>query len=189
MINNNISERLLSLAENDLAVRERLRINNQLSSGYHPDMEAVHRANAAKLKQIINEIGFPGISKVGREANEAAWLIAQHDIAEPAFMRSFFELMTENEWDINRKHWAYLYDRLHYFQGKPQRFGTQLNADGSIYPVIDREQLNALRAEYELPVISSNDLNRIAKVEEIERIENENPDYVMWRDGAGWKSM
>lgn len=89
MNQNNITERLLRLAENDLAVREKLLNNNQLSGGYHPDMEAVHRTNAAELKQIINEIGFPGISKVGREANEAAWMIAQHDIAESAFMRLF----------------------------------------------------------------------------------------------------
>ncbi|NML56742.1 DUF6624 domain-containing protein [Chryseobacterium cheonjiense] len=188
MNQNNITERLLRLAKNDLAVRERLLNTNQLNGGYHPEMEAVHRANAAELKQIINEIGFPGISKVGREANEAAWLIAQHDIAEPAFMRSFFEMMTENEWDIKKKHWAYLYDRIQYFQGKPQRFGTQLNADGSIYPVIDEQQLNTLRVEYGLPIISSDDLNRTAKVEDIERIENENPDYVIWRDGVGWKS-
>jgi len=152
-------------------------------------MEAVHRANAAELTQIINEIGFPGISKVGKEANEAAWLIAQHNIAEPSFMKSFFKLMTENEWDINRKHWAYLYDRLQYFQGKPQRFGTQLNTDGSIHPVIDKEQLNTLRAEYGLQAISSDELSRIAKVEDIERIENENPDYLIWREGAGWKSI
>jgi hypothetical protein len=182
------SEKLLQLAQNDMEVRERLMRNNQLSGGYHTEMEKVHRENAAALRQIINEIGFPGISKVGQEASEAAWLIAQHAIAEPAFMKSFFELMTENRRDVNKKHWAYLNDRIQYFQGKPQRFGTQLNADGSIYPVMDIEQLNALRLEYDLPVIPPEDLKRIAKIGEIERIENENPDYVMWRDGTGWKS-
>ncbi|MDR6487231.1 hypothetical protein J2799_001716 [Chryseobacterium vietnamense] len=179
---------LMRLAEKDLAVRERLLRDNLLSGGYHPEMEKVHRENAEALRQIIKEIGFPGISKVGQEASEAAWLIAQHAIAEPAFMKSFFELMTENRWDVNKKHWAYLNDRIQYFQGKPQRFGTQRNADGSIYPVMEPEQLNALRLEYDLPVIIPEDLKRIAKIEEIERIENENPNYVMWRDGAGWKS-
>jgi len=53
---------------------------------------------------------------------------------------------------------------------------------------MDIEQVNALRLEYDLPIIPPEDLKRIAKIEEIERIENENPDYVMWRDGAGWKS-
>ncbi|WET50776.1 hypothetical protein PYS58_06495 [Chryseobacterium indologenes] len=183
-----ISERLLQLAQNDLKVRERLMRNDQLIGGYHPEMEKVHRENAAALRQIIKEIGFPGISKVGTEASEAAWLIAQHAIAEPAFMKLFFELMTENSWDINKKHWAYLNDRILYFQGKPQRFGTQLNADGSIYPVMDPGRLNVLRMEYDLPIIPHKDLKRIAKIEEIERIENGNPDYVMWRDRVGWKT-
>ena len=93
-----ISERLLQFAQNDLKVRERLMRNDQLIGGYHPEMEKVHRENATALRQIIKEIGFPGISKVGTEASEAACLIAQHAIAEPAFMKLFFELVTENSW-------------------------------------------------------------------------------------------
>jgi|GEM_PF-3189580 len=93
-----ISERLLQFAQNDLKVRERLMRNDQLIGGYHPEMEKVHRENVTALRQIIKEIGFPGISKVGTEASEAACLIAQHAIAEPAFMKLFFELVTENSW-------------------------------------------------------------------------------------------
>ncbi|WP_263602724.1 DUF6624 domain-containing protein [Chryseobacterium sp. PET-29] len=183
------AEILIRLAKKDLSVREKLLRENQLGGGYHPEMEKIHRKNAESLRNIIKDIGFPGISKVGEEANEAAWLIVQHSIAEPKFMMAFYGLMKENEMDINKKHLAYLYDRIQYFQGKPQRFGTQLNADGSIYPVIDKEQLNTLRVEYDLPIISSDDLNRIARVEDIERIENENHNYMTWRDGVGWKSI
>ena len=179
---------LVKLAEKDKTVREQLLREHELSGGYHPEMEKIHRENAGVLKKIIHRIGFPGISKVGEEAYEAAWLIAQHAIAEPAFMKTFFELMSENIADVNKKHWAYLHDRIQYFQGEPQRFGTQLNADGSIYPVTDRDQLNSFRQEYGLPLISYEELKAIAKVEDIERIESENPEYVKWRNGAGWKN-
>lgn len=188
MVNQNkISENLLRLVQNDLNTRERLMRDNQLTGGYHPEMEKVHRENAEALREVIIEIGFPGISKVGQKAYEAAWLIAQHSIAEPELMKLFFKLMSENEWDINKKHWAYLYDRIQYFQGKPQKFGTQMNADGSIYPVVDLEQLNELRSAHHLPVIPPEDLLRIGKIEDIDRIENEDPDYVQWRNSVGWK--
>lgn len=179
--------KLIKLAERDLAVRERLLKENQLNSGYHPEMEWVHRENAEALRQIITEIGFPGISKVGKEAYEAAWLIAQHAIGEPELMKEFYRLMDENIQDIDQKHRAYLYDRIQFFQGKPQRYGTQLNADGSIYPVMDMDNLNELRSDCDLPSISKTDIDRISAVETIERIENENPDYVKWRNDAGWK--
>lgn len=188
MVQPEYAAQLIRLAEKDLSVRERLSREKKLIGGYHPEMEKIHRENAEMLRKIIREIGFPGISKVGREASEAAWLIAQHAIAEPAFMKSFFKLMTDHIGDVNTKHWAYLYDRIQYFQGKPQRFGTQLNADGSIYPVTDLEKLNTLRSEYDLPAIPPEKLKRIAPTDEIDRIESENLDYVTWRDRAGWKS-
>lgn len=181
------AEILIRLVKKDLSVREKLLKENQMGGGYHPEMEQIHRKNAESLRNIIKDIGFPGISKVGEEANEAAWLIVQHSISEPEFMMAFYGLMKENEMDINKKHLAYLYDRIQYFQGKPQRFGTQMNADGSIYPVINSENLNTLRWQYDLSPVSQDDLNRIAAIEEIERIEKENPDYVLWRNSVGWK--
>lgn len=181
------SKILMRLAQKDLAIREKLLREKQLSNGYHPEMEKVHRENARMLRNIISEIGFPGISKVGEDAGEAAWLIVQHSIAEPEFMKEYLEMMSENESDVNKKHLAYLYDRIQYFQGKPQRYGTQLNADGSIYPVIDLNHLNVWRLQYNLPPLSQTDLDRISAVEDIERLENENPAYVHWRDSVGWK--
>jgi len=60
--------------------------------------------------------------------------------------------MIYNMEDVNKKHWAYLLDRIQYFQRKPQLFGTQLNADDSIYPVVNLEELKTLRLEYFLPM-------------------------------------
>lgn len=95
-------------------------------------MEKIHKENARHLRHIIEQIGFPTISKVGQEASEAAWLIVQHSISDPELMKSSYQLMFEDKSDINLKHLAFLFDRIQFFQGKPQKFGTQLSVSRSI---------------------------------------------------------
>nr|WP_314495863.1 DUF6624 domain-containing protein [uncultured Chryseobacterium sp.] len=184
---NKFSVKLIRLAEYDLSVREKLMEQNRLEKGYHPEMEKVHRKNAGELRNIISEIGFPTISKVGREASNAAWLIIQHSIGEPEFMKNSYNLMLESADDLEARNLAYLLDRILFFQGKPQKYGTQLNADGTIYPVIRKTKLNELRLKHYLPALSGEDIDKIPPSEAIERLENENPDYIEWRKKTGWK--
>ena len=40
-----------------------------------------------KYSEIINATGYPTIDKVGKEASEATWLIIQHSIGQPEFMK------------------------------------------------------------------------------------------------------
>ncbi len=184
---NKFSGILIQLAERDVSLRQQLMKENQLKSGYHPDMEKVHRENAGQLRNIISEIGFPTISKVGKEASNAAWLIIQHSIGEPDFMKGGYGLMLENADDLELRNLAHLFDRILFFQGSPQKYGTQLNADGTIYPVIDKTALNELRLKNNLPALSRQDIDNIPPPETIEHLENENPGYIEWRKKAGWK--
>ncbi|MNK47788.1 hypothetical protein D3C87_666060 [compost metagenome] len=186
-MNNKFSEALIRLAKRDLEVRERLLNENELFKGYHPEMEKIHKDNAQHLRQMIEMIGFPTISKVGLEANEAAWLIVQHSISDPDFMKSSYQLMFENKTDINLKHLAFLFDRIQFFQGKPQKFGTQLNSDGSIYPVINKNEINDLRNKHHLPPLSTEEINSIPLVEDLESIENQDLEYIIWKQKVGWK--
>ena len=52
-----VAHELIQLAQHDLAIRERLLAEHKLSDGYNSEMEAVHRANAARLREIILLIG------------------------------------------------------------------------------------------------------------------------------------
>lgn len=182
-----IAEEIIRLKNNDLELREKLIQAGELGNGYHHEMEKLHKENAQYLKSIIERMGFPTISKVGQEASDAAWLIIQHSISDPELMKSSYQLMLENQADINLKHFAYLFDRIQFFQGKPQKFGTQYNSDGSIYPVINKDELNELRKKYDLPELTQEEINKIASADEIESIENQNPDYILWRQKVGWK--
>ncbi len=102
-MNDRLAKELTELADHDLAIREELLAAGKLSEGYHPVMEKVHRENAERLREIIAEIGFPTISKVGETGSDAAWLIIQHSIGEPDFMKQCYRMMEEHSGDINPK--------------------------------------------------------------------------------------
>ncbi|MFZ4928083.1 DUF6624 domain-containing protein [Chryseobacterium sp. Mn2064] len=184
-MNDRLAQELMKLANHDLEVRETLATEGKLSGGYHPDMEKVHQDNAQRLREIIKEIGFPTISKVGDKASDAAWLIVQHSIGEPDFMKQCYEMMNENRSDMNLKNIAYLYDRIQVFQSRPQKYGTQLIPEG-IYPVENIENLNQERETMHLPPLSSEKISRIPSPENIPEIDAKDEGYTIWRKKVGW---
>ncbi|WP_454046063.1 DUF6624 domain-containing protein [Chryseobacterium sp. Marseille-Q8038] len=186
MNNPTFEKELIELAGKDLSVREKLFEAGQLSGGYHPEMEEIHRANAKRLREIIAQIGYPTISKVGEKANDAVWLIIQHAIGEPEFMKTCYVMMEEHYNDINPIHTAYLYDRIQVFQSKPQKYGTQLTAEGTIYPVENKENLNAEREKVNLPVFSNAEIHKIPEPEDIPEIDSKDGEYTVWRKKTGW---
>lgn len=150
-----IEARLLALRADDEQVRAELAADGSLFGGYHPLMEAVHRANAGALRSLIREYGWPDEALAGREGAEAAWLIAQHSIGEPDFMRLCRTLIDEA--NVPRWHFACIDDRIRVFEGKSQRFGTQidLRPDGpQFYELEDPSQVARWRKEAGLPEIA-----------------------------------
>nr|WP_315034782.1 DUF6624 domain-containing protein [uncultured Chryseobacterium sp.] len=184
-MNNQLGIELIELANHDLQVREKLATEGKLSEGYHPEMEKVHKTNAERLREIIAEIGFPTISKVGEQAANAAWLIIQHSIGEPEFMKECYQMMEDRKDDINPLNKAYLYDRIQVFQSKPQKYGTQLTA-GGIYPVENKKILNKERKKVYLPQLSAEDIIKIPDPEDIPEIDSKNHEYNLWRKKVGW---
>jgi predicted N-acyltransferase len=70
-----LAAELLAMKAEDQRVRNELARDASLFEGYHPRMEEVHRRNAARLREIIAERGWPGQSLVGQQATEAAWTL------------------------------------------------------------------------------------------------------------------
>lgn len=184
-MNEIFAKELLELADKDLAIRQQLLAEGKLSAGYHPEMEKIHQDNAKKLREIIIEIGFPTISKVGENASNAAWLIVQHSIGEPDFMKECYKMMEESREDVDPKNTAYLHDRIQVFQSKPQKYGTQLIPEG-IYPVEDKDSLNKDREKVNLLPLSPEKINRIPAPENIPEIEAKDKGYNIWRKKVGW---
>jgi hypothetical protein len=126
-MNRHLRDKLLHMQERDLAMRDVLRAAGGLEGGYHPQMEALHQRNAQQLATIIAEFGWPHTGLVGDDGAEAAWLVAQHAIGEPAFMRECRTLLAAEVALGRAPVWqlAYLEDRICVFEGRAQRFGTQ----------------------------------------------------------------
>jgi len=126
-----LSDRLIAMAAHDLETRERLAADGSLFRGYHPEMQAVHEANARALEEIVSESGWPHSGLVGKEAAEAAWLIAQHAIGLPAFQRACLALLSAAVAAGKAPAWqmAMMTDRIRTYEGRPQLYGTSFDWD------------------------------------------------------------
>lgn len=146
-----IAQQIIELKNEDLRVRDQLIQKGLLAKGYHKEMKAVHDKNADVLGDILNEIGYPTIDKVGEEGSQAAWLVIQHAIGQPAFMKRCATLLEaavkENQADP--KNLAYLSDRIAIFEQKTQLYGTQFDWDEkgelSPQPIDDLTKVNQRR--------------------------------------------
>jgi hypothetical protein len=152
---------LLELATLDLRTREELVRTGELFDGYHPRMAAVHRANAERLRGIVEAMAWPTASLVGSEAAEAAWLIVQHAIGEPELQRGMLPVLWEHarRGEVPARQAAMLEDRVRACEGRLQRYGTQLEWDehGQLSPwpaVEEPETVDERRAEVGLPPLA-----------------------------------
>ena len=148
---NSIGEIIIDLKNVDLALRDKLIRSGQLSEGYNEEMNAVHIRNAQILSDIIDTIGYPTVDKVGKEANEATWLIIQHAIGLPEFMKKSATMLEKavGENKADPQSLAYLTDRIAVLEGREQLYGTQFDWDefGKLSPnhFDDIEKVNERR--------------------------------------------
>jgi hypothetical protein len=193
-MNETLRRELLALAGIDHEVHAELAADGSLFDGYHPRMEEVHRRNARRLRELIAAHGWPGARLVGADGSEAAWRIVQHAIGEPSFQRECLTLIRAAAAVGEAEPWqaAYLEDRIRVFEGRAQRFGTQLQPgdDGRLAPapIEDPEHVDARRAGVGLgpldellaratpdPVVDADTRARRAR------------DYEHWLRAVGWR--
>lgn len=88
--------------------------------------DSVEIDDTIAMKHIIAVIGWPTISKVGKEASEAAWLLVQHADLDPVFQQQCLDLMRAlPETEVARIDFAKLEDRVRVNTGRKQLYGTQ----------------------------------------------------------------
>ncbi|NBC05905.1 MAG: hypothetical protein GVY26_01780 [Bacteroidetes bacterium] len=126
-----LAQQIIDLQTADQQLRDQLARSGQLGQGYNEAMQRLHNQNATHLAHIIDGIGYPTVERVGEAANAAAWLVIQHAIGQPPFMRKCLQLLEEAvaEQQADHKHLAYLSDRIAVLAGQPQRYGTQFDWD------------------------------------------------------------
>ncbi|MDF2553198.1 MAG: hypothetical protein K0R77_2473 [Chryseobacterium sp.] len=197
MDHRSISDIIIALKNADLELREKLIASGKLGEGYNEEMAKLHNKNAGKLDEIIDDIGYPTVEKVGKEAAYAAWLIIQHSIGQPDFMKKCVRLLDEavRKDKADPRNLAYLTDRIAVFENKPQLYGTQFDWDenGELSPnLID--ELNKVNQRRK-----SIGLNTIEEQTEIIRRQAENENHQPpkdfhfrkkemedWKKSVGW---
>jgi hypothetical protein len=102
------------------------------------DADAMREAdgeNLPWLKAVIAEHGWPGAALVGTDGAHAAWLLAQHADADPAFQRQCLNLLTAaiEGGEARMRELAYLTDRVLLAEGQPQAYGTQVTRQGGAW--------------------------------------------------------
>jgi hypothetical protein len=191
-MNHALRAELLAMDAHDQTVRAELAADGSLYEGYHPRMAAVHDANAARLKAIIQEHGWPTQRLVGADGARAAFRIAQHSINHPDFMRECRRLLDEasSRREVPRAHFAYMDDRIRVYEGLPQRYGTQWRGSAQglePYPLEDAAHVDERRAELGLPPLAqlraSAPQEKAWDSEAARRFEEQE---LAWRRAVGW---
>lgn len=192
-----IAEIIVGLKKADLELRDKLIHSGQLSDGYNEEMKELHNRNAKILNEIIDTIGYPTTDKVGKEASEATWLLIQHAIEQPDFMKKCLKLLhvavSENK--VNSKYLAYLTDRVAVFEGKPQLYGTQFDWDenGKLSPnhFDDLAKVNQRRKSIGFNSLEEQiDMMRIQARNEKQtppkNFEKRKEEIEQWKKSVGW---
>jgi hypothetical protein len=194
MLNDALRQELLAMRDDDLRVRDELITSDELDGAYVPRMEAVHKRNASRLRELIAPHGWPSEDIAGKDGAEAAWLIAQHAIGEPEFQRHVLQTLYASVAKGHVPRWqaAYLEDRIAMYEGRPQRYGTQWldePRDGRARPwtLADPENVNALRAEVGLgPLAPIPEPGTELPADEREKLERNYRWWQEWLISKGW---
>ena len=123
-------------------------------------VKVIDAESTAFLKQAVARHGWPTIDMVGEDGASAAWILAQHADAEPAFQAEVLALMEPlvAEGQAAADDFALLTDRVLRARGLPQRYGTQFTTDAEGVsrpaPIEDAHSVDERRAAVGLPPLA-----------------------------------
>ncbi len=109
--------------------------------------------NLILVDEILSQHGFPRKEQVGDFGNQAVWLVFQH--ADLDYQKRFLPQLESavSRGDIAPVFLALLRDRIDVREGRPQRYGTQIDSNGHLAPLLDASRVNQWRQEVGLPAI------------------------------------
>jgi hypothetical protein len=110
----------------------------------------IDSTNQVKVKAIIQKYGWPGISFVGRKANQAVFLVIQHSplVMMMEFIEPFRKSVAAGE--SKAADLALMEDRILMRMGKPQLYGSQVRTNkitglDEFYQIEDEIHVNERR--------------------------------------------
>lgn len=151
MINNDLLHELKAMIQKDQDARFKM-INTENSFESVEEVVQIDQDNLPRLKEMINEFGWPGFQMIGEEGADCVWLLIQHCDQDIEFQRKCLLLLHEavKKNDAKKTHLAYLLDRVLVNEGKEQIYGTQLqirNGCAIPFPLQDPPNLDKRRED------------------------------------------
>lgn len=194
-----LRQSLIEMVDEARGLRGRLAADGSLFQGYNAQMREMHNRHAKALADLADRYGWPGKALAGEDGSAAAWMIVQHAIGLPNFMRACFELIQEAvaKGDAPRWQEALLTDRIRWLEGKPQVYGTQFDWDakGELNPVpIENEaNVDARRAAASLKPMAEGIAQRRKEAKDAGEVPPADPagrraDFDEWAKAIGWRS-
>jgi len=127
-------------------------LNDPAVKSFVDFMLATDRWDQTALRAILDRIGWPIISKYGKEADQAAFLVVQHATNDPGLQRAVLaklKTLTARK-QTTGENYALLFDRVAEGEGRPQLFGSQGICHGTLWkpdPIsnpatVDKRRLN-----------------------------------------------
>ena len=147
---NGIKKILSEMVEEDQSLRKKFEQLNK-SKNLVQQMKALNKQHIQRLKIILSQYYWITISEFSKEADEHAWLLVQHADDDLDFQKEILRKLEQLYplGETNHQNFAYLYDRVAKNEGRPQKYGTQMQiieGKWQPYEIEDLQNLEARRA-------------------------------------------
>lgn len=121
---------------------------------------AIDRQNTARIREIVEQYGWPTYDLVGEKASNCAWLVVQHADLNPLVQMYCLPLLKEavDRQQANPSNYAYLYDRVQIAKGEKQLYATQSTTNnglstGYFQPIEDEANVQKRRTEMKVSLL------------------------------------
>jgi hypothetical protein len=152
-LNEELRAQLVGMAEVDEDLRSRVVGAETLNVDHMRELQASEVEQSTKLRELLEEHGWPSIDVVGPEAADAAWTLLKHGDVELKELGLRLVEQTE-EPGVAPTEVAAMTDAVLVERGEPQLYGTQFKmVHGGLvqHPVDDSDSVDARRARLGLP--------------------------------------
>lgn len=156
-MNLDLQQELLTLYKEDQSLREAF-IEGDRDPEIGKKICKLDASHTVRLKEILNQVGWPGYQLVGENGSNAMWLLVQHT-PDREFQKNALEHLQKavDDGDASPLNLAYLMDRVLMYEGKKQIYGTQWDnittKNVVLYPTEDFQTINERRLSVGLNTI------------------------------------
>ncbi len=142
-----------------MALRKEFGLESPQAKSMEKIIHENHAVNIVKVKKILDEYGWLGADRVGKQGNRTLFLVIQHSDLETQVKYAPMLRAALERGDAEARHLAYLEDRIASKRGKKQIYGSQIKFNPEtkttyVWPLEDPKNVDKRRADIGLPPLA-----------------------------------